>query len=200
VILEDPSPAGFNLSIISAGLIMLPAAIVSMAFAPLSAMITRKKGPKITILIGTTVLFISYIGLYFYRASPLDLLEDATLVGVGLSFIFVGVIKINILLVSTPRSESGASTSMNVVFRNIGSAIAPAVSGVFETMYVTNIVFRTPLGNITRAFPSYQAFSYIYLTGMAFLAISVVFTFLMKNAVYKKPLIEILPNTEKNVQ
>lgn len=176
---------------------MLPAAIVSMAFAPLSAMITRKKGPKITILIGTTVLFISYIGLYFYRAS-LDLLEDATLVGVGLSFIFVGVI--NILLVSTPRSESGASTSMNVVFRNIGSAIAPAVSGVFETMYVTNIVFRTPLGNITRAFPSYQAFSYIYLTGMAFLAISVVFTFLMKNAVYKKPLIEILPNTEKNVQ
>jgi len=197
VILEDPSPAGFNLSIISAGLIMLPAAIVSMAFAPLSAMITRKKGPKITILIGTTVLFISYIGLYFYRAS-LDLLEDATLVGVGLSFIFVGVI--NILLVSTPRSESGASTSMNVVFRNIGSAIAPAVSGVFETMYVTNIVFRTPLGNITRAFPSYQAFSYIYLTGMAFLAISVIFTFLMKNAVYKKPLIEILPNTEKNVQ
>jgi MFS family permease len=198
VILEDPSPAGFNLSIISAGLIMLPAAIVSMAFAPLSAMITRKKGPKITILIGTIVLFISYIGLYFYRASPLDLLEDATLVGVGLSFIFVGVI--NILLVSTPRSESGASTSMNVVFRNIGSVIAPAVSGVFETMYVTNIVFRTPLGNITRAFPSYQAFSYIYLTGMAFLAISVVFTFLMKNAVYKKPLIEILPNTEKNVQ
>jgi MFS family permease len=198
VILEDPSPAGFNLSIISAGLIMLPAAIVSMAFAPLSAMITRKKGPKITILIGTIVLFISYIGLYFYRASPLNLLEDATLVGVGLSFIFVGVI--NILLVSTPRSESGASTSMNVVFRNIGSVIAPAVSGVFETMYVTNIVFRTPLGNITRAFPSYQAFSYIYLTGMAFLAISVVFTFLMKNAVYKKPLIEILPNTEKNVQ
>ncbi|MEM0160756.1 MAG: MFS transporter [Thermoplasmata archaeon] len=189
VILEDPSPAGFNLSIISAGLIMLPAAIVSMAFAPLSAKITRKKGPKITILIGTTVLFISYLGLYFYRASPLDLLEDATLVGVGLSFIFVGVI--NILLVSTPRSESGTSTGMNVVFRNIGSAIAPAVSGVFETMYVTNIVFRTPLGNITRSFPSYQAFSYIYLTGMAFLAISVLFTFLMKNVVYKKPVIEI---------
>ncbi|MEM4071242.1 MAG: hypothetical protein QXO58_04340, partial [Thermoplasmata archaeon] len=112
-----------------------------------------------------------------------------TLVGVGLSFIFVGVI--NILLVSTPRSESGTSTGMNVVFRNIGSAIAPAVSGVFETMYVTNIVFRTPLGNITRSFPSYQAFSYIYLTGMAFLAISVLFTLLMKNVVYKKPVIEI---------
>ncbi len=133
------------------------------------------------------MLFISYIGLYFYRASPLDLLEDATVVGVGLSFIFVGVI--NILLVSIPRYESGAATGMNVVFRNIGSAIAPAISGVFETMYVTNIVFRTPIGNITQSFPSYQAFSYIYLTGMAFLAISVLFTFLMKNVVYKKSVI-----------
>ena len=34
-LLEDPVPAGFGLSIVNAGLIMLPAAIVSMAFAPL---------------------------------------------------------------------------------------------------------------------------------------------------------------------
>jgi len=180
-LLEDPSPAGFGLSIISAGLVMLPAAIVSMAFAPLSARVTRTKGPKITILIGTIVLFISYVGLYLYRSSPLAIAEDATLMGVGLSFIFVGVI--NILLVSTPRSESGASTGMNVVFRNIGSSIAPAVSGVFETLYVTGVIFHTPIGNVTEYFPSYQAFSYIYLTGMAFLAVSVIFTLLMKNVV-----------------
>lgn len=189
-LLEDPVPAGFGLSIVNAGLIMLPAAIVSMAFAPLSAKVTKTRGPKITILIGTIVLFLSYVGLYFYRSSPLAIAEDATLMGVGLSFIFVGVI--NILLVSTPRSESGASTGMNVVFRNIGSSIAPAVSGVFETIYVTGVVFHTPLGPITENFPSHQAFSYVYLTGMAFLAISVVFTLLMKNAVYRKPDTEIL--------
>ena len=169
---------------------MLPAAIVSMAFAPLSAKVTKTKGPKITILIGTIVLFLSYVGLYLYRSSPLAIAEDATLMGVGLSFIFVGVI--NILLVSTPRSESGASTGMNVVFRNIGSSIAPAVSGVFETIYVTGVVFHTPLGPITENFPSHQAFSYVYLTGMAFLAVSVVFTLLMKNSVYRKPDTEIL--------
>ena len=67
-LLEDPVPAGFGLSIVNAGLIMLPAAIVSMAFAPLSAKVTKTRGPKITILIGTIVLFLSYVGLYFYRS------------------------------------------------------------------------------------------------------------------------------------
>ncbi|MCL4359117.1 MAG: hypothetical protein M1463_02725, partial [Candidatus Thermoplasmatota archaeon] len=60
----------------------------------------------------------------------------------------------------------------------------------------------TPLGPITENFPSYEAFSYVYLTGMAFLAISVVFTLLMKNAVYRKPDTEILNDkgVEKSIE
>lgn len=182
-LLEDPRPAGFALSIVNAGLVMLPAAAVSMIFAPLSALITKRRGPKLTILIGTLVLFVSYLGLYFNRGSPTAITEDATIMGIGLSFIFVGVI--NMLLISTPRNEAGASTGMNVVFRNIGSAIAPAIGGVIETTYVSSVIVgKTPLGTpIYASLPSSAAFSYIYIIGMVFLAISVIFTLMMKKIV-----------------
>jgi predicted MFS family arabinose efflux permease len=182
-LLEDPKPAGFALSIVNAGLVMLPAAAVSMVFAPLSALITKRRGPKLTILIGTLVLFVSYLGLYFNRGSPIAITEDATIMGIGLSFIFVGVI--NMLLISTPRNEAGASTGMNVVFRNIGSAIAPAIGGVIETTYVSSVIVgKTPLGTpIYASLPSSAAFSYIYIIGMVFLAISVIFTLMMKKIV-----------------
>lgn len=184
-LLQDPAPAGFGLSIFKAGLVMLPAAVVSMIFAPLSALVTRSKGPKIAILIGTVVLFIAYIGLYFNRSTVLAITEEASIMGVGLSFIFVGVI--NILLVSTPNEESGASTGMNVVFRNIGSSIAPAISGVFETIYFVTLPVGVVDGVVvTRNFPSSEAFSHVYLVGMVFLVISVVFTLMMKNVVYSK--------------
>lgn len=185
-LLEDPKPAGFALSIVNAGLVMLPAAAVSMIFAPLSAVVTKRKGPKLTILIGTVILFLSYMGLYFNRASPGAVTEDAALMGAGLSFIFVGVI--NILLISTPRNEAGASTGMNVVFRNIGSALAPAIGGVIETTYVATVVVgKTPTGTLVYAsLPSSTVFSYIYIIGMVFLAISVVFTLMMKKVVMGK--------------
>ncbi len=195
VLLEDPVPAGFGISIVNAGLVMLPAALVSMALAPVGALVTRIKGPKVTILISTVFLFIAYFGLYYNRASPLAILEDATVMGIGLSFTFVGII--NMLLVSTPREESGASTGMNVVFRNIGSTIAPAISGVLETMYVTNVIVGSYHNvPIYASFPSYTAFSYIYIVGIGFIAVSLIFTLFMRNVVYSRPTVPKMPESD----
>lgn len=179
-LLQDPAPLGFGLNVTKSGLIMLPTALTSMVLAPVSAKITRSFGPKVAIIIGTLVLFASFVTLYYNRATTLDVLEDVTVLGAGMSFIFVGTI--NILIVSSPRAETGASTGMNVVFRNIGTAIAAAISGVLETMYSISV----QLGGKIYSFPTSQAFNNIYLIGMGFLAISVVFTILMKNVVFAK--------------
>ncbi len=192
VLLQDPSPAGFGMSIFNSGLVMLPAAIASMIFAPLSARVTNTRGPKVTILIGGIVLFMSYIALLFNRQTTISILEDTTLLGISLSFVFVGVI--NILLVSTPAKDAGVSTGMNVVFRNIGSAIAPAIGGVMETTYVMPVLLGTydypvaglPFFPIFKTFPSSQAFDYIYIIGLGFLAVMVILTFFMKNEILGK--------------
>ncbi len=192
VLLQDPSPAGFGLTVFHSGLIMMPAAVASMLFAPLSARITVNRGPKVTILIGGIILFISYLALLFNRQTTISILEDTTLLGMSLSFVFVGVI--NILLLSTPPKEAGVSTGMNVVFRNIGSAVAPAIGGVLESTYVMPVllgVYNFPVANlpylpIFHSFPSSKAFDYIYIIGLVFLAIMVVSALFMKNEIVGK--------------
>ena len=177
-LLQYPSSYGFGLSVETAGLYMLPVALISMLFAPISAFLTKKRGPKPTILVGSILLFAAFLALYYNRGSAMSVLEDIILMGFGLSFIFVGVI--NILIVSSPASEAGVSTGMNVVFRNIGSAIASAIAGVYMTLYSVNVPVSLTK---TVSIPTSEAYDHVYLIGMLFLVISLVFTLLMKNAV-----------------
>ena len=191
-LLQDPQPAGFGESILQSGIVLLPASLLSMAFAPVGAKVTTEKGPKVTIIIGSAILFLAYLGLYFNRANELSIAEDAAILGLGMSFIFVGVI--NILLLSTPPEKSGEATGMNVVFRNIGTSLAPALGGVFETAYVMKAMVgfvpvqygSLPFIPVFVSFPSTHAFDLIYITGMLFLVASIIFTLLMKNIVVKK--------------
>ncbi len=184
--LQDPQPAGLGVSIVESGLVTLPAAILNMAFAPVAAIITTNEGPKKAILIGSLILFISYVALLFNRGTTTAILEDSTIMGMGLSFIFVGVI--NMLLISLPGGRAGEATGMNTVFRNLGGVIAPSIGGVLETTYTTGIIVGvipfsgSPFGlvPIIQGFPSYTAFTYIFAVGILFLAISLVLTSLMK--------------------
>lgn len=191
-LLQDPSPAGFGESIFNSGLVLLPASILVMVFAPISARITTHRGPKVAILIGSVILFLAYLGLLFNRGSVLSISEDSAILGMGMSFIFVGVI--NILLISIPVSRSGEATGMNVVFRNIGMSLAPAIGGVLETTYTTNVLVGVlpqklgslPVTPILASFPSSQAFDSIYLVGIIFLIVGIIFTLMMKNVIVGK--------------
>ncbi len=190
--LQDPEPAGFGVSVLTSGLTLFPAAIASMIFAPLSAKITTERGPKVSILLGSVILFLSYLALLLNRQTTISILEDATILGISLSFIFVGVI--NILLVSTPPGDAGVSTGMNTVFRNIGTSIAPAIGGVLETTYTIPVmvgVVNAKIGGLPflpvfENFPYSVSFEYIYLVGMVFLALTVVFALYMKNVTFGK--------------
>ncbi len=191
-LLQDPSPAGFGESIFTSGLILLPQAILTMIFAGVAAKVTTDHGPKTAILIGTTVLFLAFMGLMFNRATLLSISEDAAIVGIGLSFIFVGVI--NILLLSIPREKSGEATGMNVVFRNIGMSVAPAIGGVLETTYTSSVIVGYvpvrfgpfPFVPIMASFPATQAYELIFLVGITFLAAAIAFSIMMKNIIVKR--------------
>lgn len=188
-LLQDPEPAGFGISIVESGLILLPAAVLNMAFAPLAAMTTTRRGPKVAIIIGLIILLFSYLGLYFNRSSILAILEDSAVMGMGISFIFVGII--NILLISVPRDRSGESTGMNVVFRNIGTSLAPAIGGVMETMFVTYTIvgavpanfYGLPVIPVLESFPSSEAYDAIYMIGMAFVIVAMFLSIFMKNVI-----------------
>ncbi|KJE49629.1 multidrug transporter [Acidiplasma aeolicum] len=182
-LLQDPAPAGFGKSIIDSGLIMFPATVMNMLFAPVAARVIRRKGPKLAIFIGLTVDLIGFILLYLYRSSLLEILLDTMFVGAGISMMLVGII--NVLLISTPREHAGEATGINTVFRDIGMSIAPAVGGVLETMYTVPVVVGEVDVNgilvaIKHGFPDATAYNYIYLIGVVFVIFGFIFTAFIK--------------------
>ncbi|MGC8584530.1 MAG: MFS transporter [Thermoplasmata archaeon] len=186
-LLEDPVPAGFGESILTAGLTNLPAAIMAIAFAPIAAFITKKYGPKYSILIGITVQLMSFLALYFNRSSVYSITEDSLLLGAGSSFSMVGLT--NILISITPEDKIGISMGMNQLFRNVGSVIAPAIAGVLETGYEMGVIvgeFPGKMGDVTfipyiMYFPSSEAFDLIYITGILVALITLSLAILLKN-------------------
>ncbi|WP_337860836.1 MFS transporter [Ferroplasma sp.] len=191
-LLQDPAPSGFGKSIFESGLIMLPATIFAMLFAPLAAKITDSKGPKVAMLIGLSVSSLAFLILLVDRSTVTDIIIAATILGSGFSFVLVGII--NLLLISTPASRAGESTGMNTVFRELGMTIAPAVGGTLETMYSEHVIIGLipykfhgfPFIPVTYGFPSSTAYNFIYITGIIFILVAVLITTLVTGKIGDK--------------
>ncbi|WMT50758.1 MAG: MFS transporter [Ferroplasma sp.] len=182
-LLQDPAPSGFGKTVFDSGLILFPATVMNMVFAPVAARIIRKRGPRLSILMGLTVDLIGFGLLYLYRATIPEILLDTIFVGAGISMMLVGII--NVLLTSTPRENAGEATGMNTVFRDIGMSIAPAFGGALETMYTVKVTIGVKMVNgipykIMEAFPDKTAYNYIYLIGVIFVILGFIFTVLIK--------------------
>ena len=182
-LLQDPAPSGFGKTVFDSGLILFPATVMNMVFAPVAARVIRKRGPRLSILMGLTVDIIGFGLLYLYRATIPEILLDTIFVGAGISMMLVGII--NVLLTSTPRENAGEATGMNTVFRDIGMSIAPAFGGALETMYTVKVTIGVKMVNgipykIMEAFPDKTAYNYIYLIGVIFVILGFIFTALIK--------------------
>ncbi|AGO61808.1 MULTISPECIES: MFS transporter [Ferroplasma] len=182
-LLQDPSPVGFGKTVFYSGLIMFPATVMNMVFAPVAARIIKHRGPRLSIIIGLSVDIVGFWLLYLYRATIPEILLDTMFVGAGISLMLVGII--NVLLTSTPRANAGEATGMNTVFRDIGMSIAPAVGGALETMYTLKVTVGVQIINgiptkIQLPFPDSTAYNYIYLIGVIFVILGFIFTAFMK--------------------
>ncbi len=185
-LLQDPAPSGFGKSIFESGLIMLPATILAMLFAPLAARVTDARGPTTSILTGLIISVVAFLLLLIHRGSVMDIIEAATILGSGFSFVLVGII--NLLLISTPKSKAGEATGLNTVFRELGMTVAPAIGGTFETVFSVHLIIGLipyrfnglPFIPVTYGFPSQTAYNFTYMTGIIFLLVAILLTTFVK--------------------
>lgn len=118
---------GFGQSMVVVGLVMAPSGLVMMAMAPVSARISRKRGPKATLMLGAVVVAVGY-GLGIVLMSALWQLVLVTAVigcGIGLAY---GAMP-TLVMASVPVSETAAANSLNTLMRSIGTSTASALSG-----------------------------------------------------------------------
>ncbi|WP_214408940.1 MFS transporter [Sphaerisporangium fuscum] len=129
-LLQLPKATGYGLgqTMLAAGLVMGPSGLVMMAMAPLSARISKTRGPKVTLMLGALVVAAGYaLSLALMSAIwHLVLVSAVISAGIGLAYGAMPAL----VMGAVPVSETAAANSLNTLMRSIGTSVSSAVSGV----------------------------------------------------------------------
>ncbi len=135
---QMPSPVGYGLNIAGAGDALVPLAAGMLVFAPIAGVLVSRVGVKPLAALGAAV---SAAG--FALAIPVQplvsLLAVEFIIGAGIAILNAAVI--NLLILTVAPRDMGLATSMNSVFRNVGSSVGAPISGAFLATWVTLTAF-----------------------------------------------------------
>ncbi|GAB3577631.1 MFS transporter [Amycolatopsis endophytica] len=170
-LLQLPAATGYGLgqSMLVAGLVMAPSGLIMMATAPVSARVTRTRGPKITLMLGAIVVAVGYGLSILLMGEVWQLVIGALVIGAGIGLAYGALPAL--IMGAVPVSETAAANSLNMLMRSIGTSTSSAVAGVvLAQMTVT-------LGPVS--LPSQDGFRVVLaVAGCAALAALVVAAFL----------------------
>ena len=164
---EDPSPAGFNLSILGTGLSLVPFALGIFFLAIVTGKMVSRTGVKPLAVLGASLAAVGFL-LMAYSTSYDEILLLEFFTGGGLSLMNASLI--NLIVLTVNPKDMGLATAMNGTFRNVGSSIgAPIAGSIMSTItavYLVGTYHNIPL---YASLPSPAAYSIVFvISGVAF--------------------------------
>jgi EmrB/QacA subfamily drug resistance transporter len=137
-LLQLPSRTGYGLgrSMLVAGLVMAPSGLVMMVTAPISAAVSKARGPKTTLMIGALIVAAGY-GLNIVLMTEVwHFVLAACVIGAGIGFTYGSMPAL--IMGAVPASETAAANSLNTLMRSIGTSSASAIAGVILAQMTTD--------------------------------------------------------------
>ncbi|MEV7994061.1 MFS transporter [Streptomyces sp. NPDC086077] len=136
-LLQLPSATGYGLgrSMLAAGLVMAPSGLVMMATAPVSAAVSKAKGPKVTLMIGALIVAAGYALNIALMDQVWHFVLVSCVIGAGIGFTYGSMPAL--IMSAVPASETAAANSLNTLMRSIGTSVASAVAGVILAQMTT---------------------------------------------------------------
>ncbi|AZP18670.1 MFS transporter [Streptomyces aquilus] len=137
-LLQLPAQTGYGLgkSMLAAGLVMAPSGLVMMATAPISAAVSKARGPKATLMIGALIVAAGY-GLNIVLMSEVwHFVLVSCVIGAGIGFTYGSMPAL--IMGAVPASETAAANSLNTLMRSIGTSSASAIAGVILAQLTTD--------------------------------------------------------------
>ena len=173
ILVRNPEPIGFGADVVDAGTIQLPFALVFLVFGPTSGLIISRLGSLRPVIVGTSIITASFLGLVFFHDSPSAISINLGVLATGLSFAAIGAM--NVIILATPKEYTGISLGIATLVRIIGSAIGPALAA----MYMQSSQTVIDIGVLSRSYPSDFAFVMIFSTATAIAAGSIFLSVLL---------------------
>ena len=179
ILVRNPEPLGFGADVIGAGTIQLPFALVFLVFGPTSGFIISRLGSLRPVIVGTSIVTASFLGLTFFHDSPLAISINLGVLATGLSFAAIGAM--NVIILATPKEHTGISLGIATLVRIIGSAIGPALAAMYMQASQTVI----DVGAVSRSYPSDLAFVMIFSSATVIAAGSIFLSVLLRRRANK---------------
>jgi MFS family permease len=166
VLLEAPSTTGvgLNQSLIVASLCLMPLGIVMFLLSPVAARLSNARGPRTSLIVGGTVIAISFAVGTLLMSEVWHVILISTLVGVGVGFAYAAMP--TLIMHSVPPRETAAANGLNSVMRTLGSTVAASVVGVI----LSSDVVRAGGVDI----PTAAAFQWVFAMGAVVVLVGVI--------------------------
>jgi len=120
--------AGMGLTLLMAGLVLLPGALVGVAMTPVATWIANRWSAKILIAVGPALCAAGYVLALVAHSEVWQLLIVNILENVGIGLSFAGMPMI--IMRSEPSTETASANSINSLGRSLGTTSASAVIAV----------------------------------------------------------------------
>ena len=166
--------AGFNFGLDAThiGILNLPTSVLTLFLGPTVGFLVKMRGPKWPMTFGMVMSILGFMYLYFNHATELEVMTGVAIMGSGTAFAMVG--SINMIIISTPRLETGISTGMNMIVRTAGGVVGPAIAAVIISDHSSLI---PGVGVV----PDDNAYQLIFLMSSVFMGIGVLLSLLLTN-------------------
>jgi MFS family permease len=174
ILVRNPPPFGFGGDPISATRVQLPFALILLVFGPTSGFIISKLKTVKSLIIGTIISTIGFLGLFLFHSTEFLISTNLGIIAIGLSLTAIGAQ--NTIVLNTPRQNSGISLGMASLMRIIGSSIGPALAA----MYMQSYQYVVNIGTTQHSFPTAEAYNLIFLTAAILSIVSIVLAIFLK--------------------
>ena len=174
ILVRNPPPFGFGGDPISATRVQLPFALILLVFGPTSGFIISKLRTSKSLIIGTTINAIGFLGLFLFHSTEFLISTNLGIIAIGLSLTAIGAQ--NTIVLNTPRQNSGISLGMASLMRIIGSSIGPALAA----MYMQSYQYVVNIGTTQHSFPTAEANNLVFLTAAILSIVSIVLAIFLK--------------------
>ncbi|WP_404434267.1 MFS transporter [Microbacterium lacus] len=122
---------GFGLSVVGAGLVMLPGGLVVVAIAPLTGALMNRWGGRRVLVAGNIVLALAYVFRVLFADSLFTVVAGTMLIGVGTAMTFAALP--TILMGAVPLTETAAANGINALVRSLAMSICSGFLALLAT-------------------------------------------------------------------
>jgi MFS family permease len=132
-VLQAPAESGygFGLSLVVAGVVLLPIGVAMMIFSPVSARLSARFGARTTLVLGTTVLTVGNVGLASLPSSLSLVMAASTVTAIGAALSYSALPLL--IMAAVPSTETAAANSLNTLMRMLGTSSCSAVAAAVAT-------------------------------------------------------------------